>query len=353
MIIKLEDEPLDILKDCYEVLNFYMFEPKNLTSKLKEICKLYCLGYIKSYINTFVKTFEDDNPKFNDPNKIINVINGDNPIYKMIRIYIYKILSYNFGLYFFVNKKMIEKYKLNNYKNFNEFIQIEKLNNIYKIDNQIRSLKDDYYEQSKKVIEKYQKNGFKNTITKNDFDIEEFSIDNFFIISYNLILSNLLTENSDINPNFFKNICEPLFKEDRLFFKAIELFYNPTKYKMIKEKYKIKPNSMKPILFGYRYCLNELSLKKKSGIYYPLYDINSYKKYLKEQYYPGNDSKPDNVYSKIINHFKVKPNEGCFVCLCKNGGYYHSVISGFPGYKQLNMKCPRCTKNRGNYKTII
>ena len=91
--IKLEDEPLDILKDCYEVLNFYNFEPKKLDSKLKEIGKLYCLGYIKSYIHTFVKTFEDEKPKFNDPNKIINAINGDNPIYKMIRIYIYKLIK--------------------------------------------------------------------------------------------------------------------------------------------------------------------------------------------------------------------------------------------------------------------
>jgi len=350
VIIKLEDEPLDILKDCYEVLNFYIFEPKKLDSKLKEIGKLYCLGYIKSYIHTFVKTFEDEKPKFNDPNKIINAINGDNPIYKMIRIYIYKILSYNFGIYVFINKKMIEKYKLNDYKNFKEFIQVEKLNNIYKIENQIRSLKDDYYEQTKKTIEKYLKNGFKNPIRKNDFDIEEFSLDNFYIISYNLILSNLQAENSDYNPNFFKNICEPLFKEDKLLFKAIELFFNPIKYKAIKENYKIDAKNIKAILFGYRYCLNELSFKKSSGIYYGLYDMNNYKIYLKEQYYPGNDSKPNSVYSSIINHFKTKPNEGCYVCLCKKGGHYHSVISGFPGFKQLNMTCPKCSQKIGATK---
>ena len=350
VIIKLEDEPLDILKDCYEVLNFYNFEPKKLDSKLKEIGKLYCLGYIKSYIHTFVKTFEDEKPKFNDPNKIINAINGDNPIYKMIRIYIYKILSYNFGIYVFINKKMIEKYKLNDYKNFKEFIQVEKLNNIYRIENQIRSLKDDYYEQSKKAIEKYLKNGFKNPIRKNDFDIEEFSLDNFYIISYNLVLSNLQAENSNYNSNFFKNICEPLFKEDKLLFKAIELFFNPIKYKAIKENYKIDGKNIKAILFGYRYCLNELSFKKLSGIYYGLYDINNYKNYLKEQYYPGNDSKPNNVYSSIINHFKTKPNEGCYVCLCKKGGHYHSVISGFPGFKQLNMTCPKCSQKIGATK---
>ena len=149
-----------------------------------------------------------------------------------------------------------------------------------KIENQIRSLKDDYYEQSKKAIEKYLKNGFKNPIRKNDFDIEEFSLDNFYIISYNLILSNLQNENSDFNPNFFKNICEPLFKEDKLLFKAIEFFYNPTKYNEIKKSYKINSNNIKSILLGYRYCLNELSNKNKKGIYYPLYDSNNYQNYL-------------------------------------------------------------------------
>ena len=82
--------------------------------------------------------------------------------------------------------------------------------------------------------------------------------------------------------------------------------------------------------------------KNKRGIYYPLYE-NDYLKYLKEQFYPGNDTKPNDVYSSIINHFKTKPNESCYVCLCKKG-YYHSVKSDFPKYKHLNMICPECLK---------
>ena len=346
VIIKLEDEPLDILKDCYEVLNFYIFEPKNLASKLKEIGKLFCLGYIKTYIHFFVKSFEDEEQKFKSPEKIINVINGDNSIYKMIRIYIYKVLYNNLGIDAFTNQKIIDKYKLKEYKDFDKLIPVKELDNIYKIDYQIITLKGDYYEQANKVIEKYQKDNFKSQIKKTDFDLEEFGIDNFYIISYNLILSNLQSEKLDFNTNFFKNICEPLFKENKLLFKAIELFYNPTKYKDIKRSFQINPNNIKSILFGYRYCLNTLSSKKTKGIFYPLYD-NNYLNFLKDQFYPGNDTTPNNIYSSIINHFKKKPNEGCYVCLCQKGGHYHCVKSGFPTYKELNMTCPKCRKPIG------
>ena len=357
VIIKLENEPLDILKDCHEVLNSYISEPTKLNSRLKEIGKLYCLGYIKSYIYTFIKAFQDkeddEKSKFKVPKNIIDVINGDNPIYKMIRIYIYKILYNNFGIDVFIDKKKIEKYKLNDYKDFDKFIKRKELNNIYKIDYQIRTLKENVYEESNQEIEKYQKDGFKNPIKKDNFDIEEFGIDNFYIISYNLILSNLQAENSDFSSNFFKNICELLFKEDKLLFKAIELFYDPAKYKEIKKNFNINANNIKAILFGYRYCLNELSFKKARGIYYPLYDIKNYKTYLKEQYYPGNDIKPNKIYSSIINHFKTKPNEGCYVCLCKKGGYYHSVKSGFPTFKHMDKTCPQCEKNIGTTKSFF
>ena len=347
--IKLEDEPLDILKECYDVLNIYIFEPKKLYSKLKEIGKLFCLGYIKSYIHTFIKTFENKEHKLYNPQKIIKVINGDNSIYKMIRIYIYKILYNNFGVEIFINQNMVDKYKLKDYIDFSKFFQMMEMNYLYKIDYQFKTLNEDYYEDSYGAIEKYQKEKFKNPIKKTDFDIEKYGIDNFYITSYYLLLQNFQTENSDFNNNFFKNLCEPLFKKNELLFKAIELFYNPTKYKEIKINFKINSNNIKAILFGYRYCLNTLSLKNKRGIYYPLYD-NNYFNYLKEQYYPGNNIKPNNVYSRIINHFKTKPNEGCYVCLCGKGGHYHSVKSGFSTYKELNMICPKCSKPIGSFE---
>ena len=73
---------------------------------------------------------------------------------------------------------------------------------------------------------------------------------------------------------------------------------------------------------------------------------------MKEKFYPGNDSKYNKVYSSIINHFKFKPNDGCYVCLCKKG-FYHCVKAGFPNYKHLNRRCPKYSKPIGPYKEGI
>ena len=348
----LDEEPLKVLEECYELLNSYMFKPKELDKLLKEICKLFCLGYIKSFLYIFIKTFDDDRYKSEDDgkNKIINVINGDNSIYKMMRIYVYKILYNNFRIDIFTDEKMIEKYKLNDYKGFSHDIQINELNNIYKIDFE-KTLKDDYYIDSYKIFERYKKVEFKNKIKTTEYDIDEYGIDNFYVLSYNISLSNLQMEKSDLNKNFFTNICQPLFNDDKPLFEAIKLFYDSTKYIKIKRSFNINSENIKPLLFGYRYCLNELSIKNTRGIYYPLYDSNNIN-YLKEQFYPGNDSKYNKLYSNIINHFKTKPNEGCYVCLCKNG-YYRSVRAGFPNATHLNMKCRECRKPIGTTKEGI
>ena len=44
--------------------------------------------------NTFIKMLSAKKPNCKEPLKIIEIINGKEPIYKMIRIYIYKILYY-------------------------------------------------------------------------------------------------------------------------------------------------------------------------------------------------------------------------------------------------------------------
>ena len=49
----------------------------------------------------------------------------------------------------------------------------------------------------------------------------------------------------------------------------------------------------------------------------------------------------------IIKHFKEKPNEGCYVCLCEKG-YIHSVPYGFPGDLEKDMKCPNCGQAIGS-----
>ena len=351
-IIKLEDEPLEIFKMCYEVLNIYIFDPDKLSTKLKEVGKLFCLGYVKTYIYTFIKSFDDKDSKFEDPNPIINFIKGENSLFKMISIYIYKIFYYNYGIDVFINEDMIKKYKLNEYKDFSKYKEEKELKKIYKIDYQIKTLIDDNFYNSYKVLENYKNNDFINKIKPNEFDLEDFGIDNFYIASYNLmLLSNL--QMGYKNNNFYKNICEPLFKENNknnsLLFKAIQLFYDSEKYKDIKNSFRIDSNNIKSLLFGYRYCLNELSSKTQKGIYYSLYG-SEYEKCLKEKYFPGNDTKPNEVYSSIINHFKTNPKEGCYVCLCQEGGYYHLVKSGFPGNLEYNKRCPKCQKNIGTIK---
>ena len=85
-------------------------------------------------------------------------------------------------------------------------------------------------------------------------------IDNFYVVSYNTILSNLLSKKTEIQQKFYDNICKPLFisRSDDILFKAIQLFYDPKEFEKILTQYKINSNSMKPLLYGYRYCLNEL-----------------------------------------------------------------------------------------------
>ena len=120
-------------------------------------------------------------------------------------------------------------------------------------------------------------------------------------------------DNPEGNSDFYKNICEPIFNSEKLLLKAFELFYDPQKYKNIKQNFKINSKNIKPILFGYRICLNEIDSKRDKGIYYSLYDGKNIS-YLKDKLYPGNDTKFNLAYSEVINHFSKKPDEGCYVC---------------------------------------
>ncbi len=88
---------------------------------------------------------------------------------------------------------------------------------------------------------------------------------------------------------------------------------------------------MKPLFYGYPYSLNELLVEKQKEIYHSLYDNNKID-YLKNKYYPGNDTKLNEVYNQIINHFKIIPQEGWFLCLWDKL-FYHFVPSGFPRSK--------------------
>ena len=81
-----------------------------------------------------------------------------------------------------------------------------------------------------------------------------------------------------------------------------------------------------------------LKIQKEFFIFYMILQILSN---LKEKFYPGNYIKLNKVYYNIIIQFKAKPDEGCYVYICKNL-YYYCVPSGFPGAQQLNKKYIKC-----------
>ena len=345
--INIEDEPLLILMECIKFLENYISKPEDMENKLKDLCKLFCLSYIKIYCYIFINMFNNPKPKYKNPKKVIDIIKDNKPICKMMRIYIYKILFNNCNVDVFINSATINKYKLKDYGDLdsNGMIKSEELCNIYKFDGRIKTLKEKNFDSLNNLIVKNIKEDYKK-IKIRDFNINENGIDNFYVSSYNSTLSNLLFENQNVDENFYNKICKPLFEKESIL-EAIKLFYEPKKFYKMKDDLKINAKNIKPLLIGYRFCLNELFNKNNQGIYYPLY-TSDYSKYISNRFYPGNDSKINIVYSDIIKHFENKPNEGCYICLCQKW-YYHSIPSGFPGENELEMKCPKCSTNIGSY----
>ena len=346
---------MDIFKDCIDFLEKILSTNK-YDKNNKYTTKLFCLGYIKTYCYTFIKMFDIDNPKFNEPDKIIDTINKKKLVNKMIRLYIYKILFHKKQMDAFLNQNNKIKYKLREYEGFKDFLifpEEEPINYGFE------TLDNDNYERIYKILEKNKRECFKNIIKKQEID-NNLHIDNFYIAASNLILLRLKTkdfETSEIYDNFYKNICNPLFEKGKLPI-LIQFLFNPEKYQKIKKDYGINSDNIETILYGYRYTLNEFFDNEDDNdhdyIYSSLYDINK-AKYLAEKCYPGNYTRDESyyeLYSKIKNHFKERANEGCFVCLC-NKGFYHSVSSGFPGVLEKGLKCQYCSKEIGTISKEI
>ena len=191
--VLLESTPLEIYEKCIEFLQNYQFGSNKHDKhgrKIKHIPKLFCLAYIKVYCTTFIQMFDDINPKFKEPEKIIESINKNDLNKRMIKLYIYKIL-YNKNqkqIDVFLNMEYKRKYLLEKYKDFNDFIKFpneDKIN--YGFDNK-------NYENIYQIFEKYKKDNFKKEINKEEINADELSIDTLYIISINLILSNLKKE---------------------------------------------------------------------------------------------------------------------------------------------------------------
>ena len=357
-----EGTPLDIFEDCVKFLVKYNFTDK-LSGEIKHIRKLLCIAYIKVYCYTFIKMIDDNNPKLKDPLSIVNLLEKmkekDNKMNEIIKLYIYKTI-YNQNqkqLDVFLNRNKKKKYKFDKYKGFKDFFKFEEEETI---NYGFETLDKDYDEFYNK-IEKFKKDGFKKKIKKNDIieeesDDSESFIDNFFNAGNLLILSKLKKsdfETSEVYENFYNNICKSLFEGKEKLSRFIEYLFNPKKYEEIK-KYGINSSNIESLLYGYRYCLNCVSEipdddnGKENLIYASLYDRNKIS-YLIEKCYPGSNPEDEPKYqllNQIINHFKEKPNDGCYVCLCEKG-YYHSVLTGFPGDNEKDMPCPNCKQPIG------
>ena len=337
-----ENEPLKVFKDCIKNLEDYNDKNKN-KNKNKNICKLFCIAYIKTFCYKFIKFIDkEEKDKMKNPLTIIKAINSS----KILNKIIYNINDKD--AYLFSITGFQDKYKLKEYKNFKEFNIMEDNNELFTLTNL-----DKDYQNVYEIFEKYKFNQFKKV------NIEEFNssknIDKFYFASSNLILSNLIKkgfDKSEIYTNFYNNVCKNLFKSPALS-KAIKLFYDPNKYEKIKKdkEFKINNDVIKILIYSYRYCLNEINSDSKDSIYSLFYDKPNIKE-INRYYYPGNDIKDNptySVYIKILKHFKEKPKQACFICMCRDG-YYYSTRDGEPNEKDLDVKCPFCEEPMGSKK---
>ena len=150
----MEKEPLDIFKECINFLEDLIEKNKKYEKNNKYITKLFCLGYIRIFCYIFIKMLDADDAKFKDPEKIIEFLNKDKLINKMIRLYIYKILFNKYKIDAFLNKNNILKYKLEEYEDFKKFL---KFPDDEQINFGFETLDNENYERIYKVIENKKK----------------------------------------------------------------------------------------------------------------------------------------------------------------------------------------------------
>ena len=159
-----ENKPNEIFKDCIKFLDKYIKKQEEIGLKPKELYKLVCIGYIKAFCYTFIKMFNCEKPKWKNQKIIINVFNKNNSICKMVRLYIYKILFNKNNINFFYKEENIDKYKLNEYKDFKDIFQIKNSENLFKINHKVKTLNEEYYEEIYQLIKKYEKSDFKKNM---------------------------------------------------------------------------------------------------------------------------------------------------------------------------------------------
>ena len=361
--VKEKKEHIKIFKECNEFL--YKLHNNLINEGLTYITELFCLGYIKSFCYAFIKMHDKKNFK---PDNIIEIIKESDKI-NMVKLYIYKIIynKNNRQMSVFLNSEIIKKYKLDSYPNFDKFINKKEIQKLEQFS--YNNSDNEKYKNLYKNLEEHRKNKFEEKITMDVISPnEEIEFDDFYKAANNLILSKLKNEkfeNDKSYINFYFNVCEPLYNDDNdnggnKLFALMKFLFKKETYQQIKEEYSINSEDIDALLYGYRYCLNEVNGEEGNFIYSYLYNKNNLSDFDKK-FYPGSDNNNKEepyyeLYNKIVNHFRERPNEGCYACLCDQG-YYHSVPSGFPGFSEINMKCEKCKNEIGakefyKYETV-
>ena len=344
--------PLKLFNKCVKYLLDYNKENKKFEGKNKNICKLFCLGYIRAYCNKFIDLLDSGSPNLGDATKIIKEINNSKDLTKNISFYVWKAI-YNKNkknIDIFINPEYISKYIL---KEYNCFKSIEIKENPFSYE-RINEQDKDLYDKLNETLEKYNEVQFKD-VDLEEFKIEKTGIDLFYFSTSIFILSRLKQKqfiNQPIYQNFFNNVCVPLFKNNDKIFSAIKILYEPKKYDKLQKELCITSENLNIILHSYRYFINELNSNSQNSVYSILYGRRLDQTKFKNSLFPGNDIKNIpiySIYSKLIDHFNKIPNQGCFVCLCKEGGHYHSIKGGIPSDKYLNLKCNNCGEPIGAF----
>ena len=347
---------LYVFKECNKFLSDINKDEidEELNKKNINITKIFCIGYIKTFCYMFIKMH---NKKRFKPESVIEIINESDEI-NMVKLYIYKTI-YNRNkkqMNIFLDDNIIKKYKLKNYKGFEEFIKsedIEKLENLTFFDNKSNEIF--------KILEENSNNEFKDEISQEQISKPRNNFDDFYIAAYQLILPKLIDEDfEDDNSytNFYENVCKPLYRiedcdeQDNKLLSLLKIFFEKDTYLKFKEEYEIIPEDIEVLSYGYRYCLNEVKSKtNREGdyIYSYLYNKDNMDDFYKK-FYPGNDNNKDEpyyeLYNRMVKHFNENPDDGFYVCLCDKG-YCHSVSGGFVGINEINMLCPKCNREIG------
>ena len=271
------DLSLIILESCINILNVYVSKQNSSDSETKNynnLYKLYAIAYIKTYFTKFIE-FVDQYDDY-DIQIILNKLQEDNNLMKVIKIYILKIF------YNSINNS-VNRW---NYFLTRNFTKKEHFNNIINDNDNSESVEDSFFlinyfmpsnKEDQNIFKNYTNNFIniiaeKKEISQNNNENEIKNIDIFLMVAINKIISNLFLDSYldfGMHYRYYINLCEYFDKIyhnlNKNLKKLLKLFLNKdnlAKLKEIFEKQKselnIKGEPYESLLYGLRFCVQTL-----------------------------------------------------------------------------------------------